>query len=300
MSSRQNFQLRRLTTPEEVRDLIFSRAAGEGWRPGALDHVSFFDNESLFFVGQLDGKPITSVFFTKHGWNYMYGGGLIVHKQYRGKGYAKQTLKLASGLIDKRFNIGGDTTPESFGALYKTFGFKQQWYVQCFDIKAFEASKVERHRNTDIVKPTKELFPALLDYDIHIHVHPRPLFLEKWVFAPNCHCSVAINSSTGGVVGYGVVRATLGEENGWRVGPLFADSTSIARALYHDLFVQAADESGQRAPTITLDVSHGKRFSPESLSLVTELGGIPTFQMMRVYRHGVPTGMPLHKVFVMS
>ena len=34
--------MRRLTTPEEVGDVIDKRAGDEGWRPGALDHVSYF------------------------------------------------------------------------------------------------------------------------------------------------------------------------------------------------------------------------------------------------------------------
>ena len=61
---------------------------------------------------------------------------------------------------------------------------------------------------------------------------PRPLFLESWVFAPNCYCSVAIDDDRGGVVGYGVVRTTVGEDRGWRVSPFFADSSAIARSLY--------------------------------------------------------------------
>ena len=44
--------VRRLTTPEEVRQIICERAAANGSRPGALDHISFFAaDETGFFVG---------------------------------------------------------------------------------------------------------------------------------------------------------------------------------------------------------------------------------------------------------
>ena len=297
IASQPNFKVRRLTTPEEVRDKIFSRAADEGWRPGALDHVGFFAAENHFFVGELDGKPISSVFFLKHGNNFMQAGGLIVDKQHRGKGYAMHTFKSTFGSKEKSVNVCGDSTSEML-SFYAMFGFKPQWYLQCFDIKAYEVPLAEKYR-TNILTPSKKLFPAIINYDTHVHVYPRPLFLEKWVFAPNSHCSVAVNSS-GGVVGYGVVRTTLGEDNGWRVGPLFADNSTIARDLYQDLFVKAAASCPEA--NITMNVSHGKNFSPDSLPLVTELGGTPMFQiqMVRIYTRGIPPGMPLHKVFVMT
>jgi hypothetical protein len=104
------------------------------------------------------------------------------------------------------------------------------WLQQRFDfvVASHSLSKFDHPKE---IPPSKPLFPALLDYDTQVHVYPRPLFLEKWVFAPNCFCSIAVNNS-GGVVGYGVIRTTLGEG---RIGPLFADNSSIARALCHDV-----------------------------------------------------------------
>ena len=37
----ERFIVRRLSTPEEVREIMCERMAAGGWRPGALDHVSF-------------------------------------------------------------------------------------------------------------------------------------------------------------------------------------------------------------------------------------------------------------------
>ena len=103
--------MRRLTTPEEVYDGIFSRVADDGWRPGALDHVIFFaaDNKH-FFAGELNGKLISSTYFVKFGDDYMYSGGLLVDKQYRGQGYVTNIMKSAFAVLDRKYNFCGDST----------------------------------------------------------------------------------------------------------------------------------------------------------------------------------------------
>ena len=51
-SSSDKFRVRRLRTADEVA-IIISKVAEEGWKPGALDHVSYFaaDNTGLFRGG---------------------------------------------------------------------------------------------------------------------------------------------------------------------------------------------------------------------------------------------------------
>ena len=298
--SSQSFKVRRLRTPDEVRDVIFSRAAAESWRPGALDHVGFFTADANhFFVGELNGKPISSIFCVKHSSDYVYGGGFIVDEQYRGKGYGLQTVLTAYALTGRKLNYGVDSTLEMM-PFYATFGLKPEWNQQCFDMMARGASiaKQRKLKSTEIVAPSEKNFPALLDYDTQVHVFPRRSFLEKWVFAPNCYCSVAVNTDRGVVVGYGVVRGVFGARNDWRIGPLFADDSAIASSLCQDMCTKVAAKEPQAV--VTLDVSYGDYFSPDSLKLVTDLGGKPTFKMIRCYTLGIPKIMPLHKVFVMT
>ena len=183
--------------------------------------------------------------------------------------------------------------------VYSRLGIQSAWSQQCFDFVATSkvCSKANRVNGIDVNPPSTLLFPELLKNDTEVHVYPRPIFLEKWVFAPNCHCSVAVDSN-GSVVGYGVVRITLGNVNGWRITPLFADSSDIARTIYQDLCAKVAAEDQEAA--MTVDVSYGKDFSPESLKLAYELQAIPTFTMFRFYSKGIPPGMPLNKVFVIT
>ena len=132
----------------------------------------------------------------------------------------------------------------------------------------------------------------LLKYDTEVHVFPRQSFLEKWISAPNCHASVAINDS-GRVVGYTVVRTTLRSGDGWRIGPLFADNFQIARHLCQDACGKvAAEDPG------AVDVPYGDHVNPDALKMVNELSGSPQpLKCVRVYSKGIPSGMPLQKLF---
>lgn len=301
--SSAKFEVERLSTKEEVRELVFARAARNGWRPGALDHISFFSvDNSGFFVGKLNGEPICSLFFLKYNDEYMYAGGFLVDEKYRRSGYGYKTWDTVTSWMNiTNYNVCGDSILELIPLYSNNYGFKPSWCMQCFDINASEAvsnySTIEKDR-IEIVSSAKDVYPALQDYDTHVHVYPRPSFLKNWVTAPNCHCAVAIDGN-GAVVGYGVVRTVFGDKNGWRIGPLFADSSSIAGRIYQDLCLKVAANDSEAV--ITLDATYGKGFNPDSLGLLTDtLKATPIFQMMRIYTNGIPKNMPLHKVFVMT
>ena len=90
------FTVRRLTSVEEVRQLIAEKAASQGWRPGALDHESFLAADKTgFFVGELDGQTISCISMVKYSHDYAFGRYFIVDEPYRGSGYGLQTYKAA-------------------------------------------------------------------------------------------------------------------------------------------------------------------------------------------------------------
>ena len=213
----QDFGVRRLTTADEVLDIMLSRAAAEDWYPGTHDHISYFAADNTgYFVGKLNRKPIGCVSLVKHTQYISYLGMLMVDREYQGKGYGAVIRKTAMATIDDSCNCCGDFTIAMMGPnLIK--GFQLEWYEKCFNFSVPKNLSLELIRvvGVNIVPPSKVLFPAILQYDTEVNNYPRPLFLEKWVFAPNCFCSVAIDRN-GDVVGYGVVRRTVGKV-GWRL-----------------------------------------------------------------------------------
>ena len=294
----QDFVVRRLTTPQEVRDIMISRAAAEGWYPGTHDHISYFAADSNgYFVGELNGKPISCLSVVKHTRYIAYLGMGIIDREHIGKGYGKIMWNAAMPTIDDTYNCIMDCTTETIGIGLCT-GFHLEWYQQCFNFTvprnlSLEAIGVD---DANIVPLSQLLFPAILQYDTEVNDYPRPLFLEKWVFAPNCFCSVATDNK-GDVVGYGVVRRTVGKV-GWRIAPLYADNSDIARMVYHDMCIKVAAVDPNAL--MTVDASYGKNFNPNSLKLVKELQGRQTFTLYRLYTKGAPPKTLFHKIFVVT
>ena len=205
----------------------------------------------------------------------------MVDHLYQGRGYGLLTYKAAIASIDESYNTAGDAAEEKI-PVYLRLGAKPKWHDQRFDFVASEAAIVLSGIQTPslvMIQPASEVdFHDLLEYDTHVHVFPRQSFLEKWITAPNCHASVAI--SDGRVVGYTVVRTTLKSGDGWRIGPLFADNSQIARNLYREACSNVAAEDPRGI--IAVDVPYGDLINPDALKIVKELSGIPTMKSVRM------------------
>ena len=299
----ESFIVRRLKSPEEVRHIIIERAAANCWRPGALDHVSFYAADKTgFFVGELNGEPISCMSVVKYAENFAFIGHFMVDEPYRGRGYGLLMWKAAVASISEGCNTAGDSTEEkAYRSVYKRIGCKPKWCVQCIDLvaskAAFALSEIPLSPAVTIQPASKVNFNDLLEYDTRIHVFPRQAFLEKWISAPNCHASVAI-SDNGRVVGYTVVRTTLKREDGWRIGPLFADNAEIARSLYREACGKVGVEDPQGI--ITADVPYGDLVNPDALKLVKEMSAKLTFKCVRLYTKDIPSHMPLQKLFAIT
>ena len=295
-----NFRVRRLTTPEEVRVVVSERAALEGWRPGALDHVSYFAADNTgFFAGELDGTPMSCFSVVKYTKNFAYLGSYIVDEQYRGKGYGLKMFTTVLASLGDHFNLAADSVVEN-ALLYLDFGLKPYWEEERVEFVAWEATKnlaTHVHESIEILQPSQQFFSALLEYDAKVNTIYRPFFLYKWVFAPNCYCCVAIDSS-GETKGYGVVRSTLLESEGWTIGPLFADDSLTARMLLQGLCQRVSAEDPEAK--IIIDVPYGPGFSEESLRLIEECRGKPICKFVRIYRGGVPEGTKLNNIFALT
>ena len=302
-SSSNSFLVRRLTSPEEVRLHVTVKRAAEGRKPGALDYVSFFAaDETGFFVGELDGQVISCVSIIKYSEYYAIVGHYNVDKPYRGLGYGLQTWKTAMASLEEDCNVGLSVALDANPALYENSGFKRAWFIQRFAFIASEAASIFSGTSQSsleaIIQPTSEAqFHDLLEYDTSIQSFSRPQFLEKWIYASNSHAFTAVNDE-GSVVGYIVVRMTLIPEDGWKMGPLFADNSKIARSLYQAVFTKVAEVDPTGA--IEADVPYGDLFDPGTTQIAKELSGTPTVTLLRMYTKGVPLSMQLKKIFVFT
>ena len=222
----------------------------------------------------------------------MFLGSYIVDEPYRGKGYGvattKAVLRAVLGSVSEGCKAGANTLEEVL-KIYGEYDMKPHWKIQHKTVVVTQMlSSLSEIKNKDvIIRPACEVpFHDILDYDTSVHVYARPSFLKKWISAPNCFSYAAIDNNDT-VVGYTVVRSTLRQEDGWRIGPLFADNS---QSLYQEVFRQVSkvDPKG----TITIDVPHGT-----PLEMIEEVPSIESTLILRMYKNGIPPNLPLSKVF---
>ena len=130
-----NFKVRHICSAEEVAAVILPRAVEVRWKPGALDHVSFFPtDESGFYVGELDGKVISCISVVKYSKDYAFVGLYIVDKAYRGKGYGLTTWNYSFCSVPEGCNCALGAV-EEMTQKYGRYGFKPEWRVRRTTLK---------------------------------------------------------------------------------------------------------------------------------------------------------------------
>ena len=227
----------------------------KGWRPGLKDAECFLACDPTgAFVGELNGKPVGCITMAKYGDSFAFGGSYIVSKEYRGMPYSWKIFETAIASARPSRSIGISALLQ-LEKVYKRKGFRSHFYgarfvfhlpaaLTCFS----EASerfpvKVKRIEQVNL----EELFT----YDSKVFGFERRAFLSKWLGVSGSHARVAIDNE-GSVVGYTVARPMFFKEEGYKIGPLFADSEPIAEKLLKALFEELLHQ-GEPPPLVYLD-----------------------------------------------
>ena len=280
----EQFKIRLVKTEVEFENTLTQLMVEEGWRPGLKDAECFLAcDPSSAFVGELNGKPICCATLTKYGGSFAYGSCYIVSKEYRGKGYGRKIYDAAVASVTPSCNIAASGLLY-LEELYNRIGFRSKFYgaridfhlptaITCFS-EASEKCSVE-------IKDTEEVnLESLFMYDTTVFGFERPAFLSKWLHVPGRHVRVAINSE-GSIVGYTVVRPTFVKEEGYRIGPLFADSEPIAEKLLKAVFEELFRE--EASPVVCMDAPTEK-----AAKLGEKLQGKRSFEQVYMVMNELP------------
>lgn len=256
-------------TLDEVKELV-DWAGQEGWNPGLCDAETFYNiDPSGFFVGYDNNEMVSGISMVKYDSDFCFAGFYIVTPDERGKGYGMQITQHALSYAGNA-NIGSDGVLEQVDN-YKKIGFASAYKNSRFRCQPNDVWQ-KSFENVEPVTP--ELLTEVLKYDEAFFPADRRAFIRAWINMKNAKAFCYHDKK---VRGYGVIRKCV---EGYKVGPLFADTFSIAKALFQTLCNTASKDS-----FVLLDIPE---INPWAVKLVNEFKMSPVFATIRMYTKPEP------------
>lgn len=255
-------------------------AAQEGWNPGLEDAAAFWAADpGGFLIGELDRQAVAVISAVRYGDHFGFIGFYIVKPGYRGRGYGWAIWQAAMQQLQGR-TVGLD------GVMAQQANYQGSGFVLAQRNIRYAGVGVSVSVGADpatgqaaaaaqLVSLGEIPFAAVLDYDRCCFPAARDSFLREWITQPGTRTLGAIVGER--LLGYGVIRPC---RNGFKIGPLFADSPDIAEAIFTGL--RQAVPAGE---PFYLDVMAS---APQAIDLVTRHGMQMVFETARMYLGPAP------------
>lgn len=253
----------RVATADEV-DTILAWATAEGWNPGIGDAARFRTQDPEgFFVGLLDGVPVSAVSVVTYGDAFAFLGLYIVRPEHRGTGLGMATWR--AGLAH-----AGSRTVGLDGVVAQQDNYRRSGFAYAHRNVRFGGVPSGASPVAGTVVPLAAVpWDAVLAFDAACFPAERAAFLAGWVSAPG-HAALALLRD-GALAGFGVIRPSV---DGRKVGPLFALDGEAAAALFDALAATPGDGP------VFLDVPEP---NAAAVDLARSRGLAPAFETARMY-----------------
>jgi hypothetical protein len=263
-------------TPAEL-DLMVEWAAREGWNPGLADAGCFHAADPAgFLIGKLGGEPIGCISVVKYAPAFGFLGFYIVKPELRGQGHGWRIWQAGMAQLDGRV-VGLD------GVIAQQENYKKSGFALAHrDIRFGGISDCEAPRDARVVAIDSSLVDAVIAYDRRFFPAARDAFMHCWLRPERREGRALIEN--GAVRGYGVIRPC---RDGFKIGPLFADSDERADLLFRAL------AAGVKGATIFLDCPEPNRAATD-LAARYRLSAV--FETARMYRGAAPA-LPLPRIY---
>lgn len=260
-------------------------AGREGWNPGVNDAECFRPTDPDGFLGGfLDGEMIASVSAVNYDDAFSFLGFYIVKPEFRHHGHGLEIAGHALAHCKGR-NMGLD------GVVEQQDNYRKSGFTFAYNNYRFGGTKrgilasLGARSDAQITRLTS-LSNDLLNYDRGLFPAPRSVFLNSWLAAPS-HSS-RVFSEGGLIKGYVTLRPCL---DGYKIGPLFADSSEIAKNLLAAVLSEIPDDHKTHDVFIDMPQPNATAFA-----LAHELGLQKVFETARMYSDHQPA-IDLDRVF---
>ena len=219
-------------------DFVTEISRKEGFAPGVGD-LGIYQNTDKqgLWVGWLNNNPIGCIAGVRYNENYGFLGLFLVIEKFRGNGFGLQLWKKALSHLSDLPCVGLEAAPERISD-YSKWGFNissktTRW--QCLgDGKSLENG----HENLDnfrFVEGSSIPQNAVEKFDEKRETTSRPHFLSSWLNHPAGKV-IAVIDQDKRCHGFGRIRPCLLKNgDGWRIGPLMADTPRLLKILLRKL-----------------------------------------------------------------
>lgn len=249
-------------TPQDW-PLISGWAADEGWNPGLSDGPAFFAQDpDGFFIGRIDGEPVSAVSVVTYGADYAFLGCYLVRPGLRGRGHGITTWKTA-------LSHAGNRTVGLDGVVAQQDNYRQSGFELAHRTIRFAGTAPATTAPAEARPARPADLAAITAYDSACWPADRPRFLAEWLKSTAHRAWVRHDGDR--LTGYGVIRPA---RDSLRIGPLFADTAADAHALFAAL---TADFAGRE---VAVDVPET---NAAGIALVEGAGFTASFETARMY-----------------
>ncbi len=245
-------------------------AEKEGWNPGLKDAECFYyADPNGFLIGLLNDVPIATGSAIVYDNQYAFFGLYIVKSNVRKQGYGIQ-------LTQECLRYTGHRITGLDGVINMAAKYEQLGYVAAHTNIRYELNNKISIKLPPHIHDLKTIeFDKIIRFDRHYFPAPRSVFLKHWIHQSGAFSLGYVENEV--LKGYGVIRKC---HRGYKIGPLFAESLNIAENILLALCAKV------ESVPIFLDIPESNK---NALALVTNHKMTPAFEVLRMYRNGMPT-----------
>jgi GNAT superfamily N-acetyltransferase len=258
--------------------LVYQLAHLEGWNFGVDDMwVATQAMLNSFLVGTVDDQVVACRAITRYQTGFTYCSFLLVDPEFRGLGYGRRLWAAALENAGST-NIIIDTMPGK-DQWAREYGFQPSDIFCSYHLDSHTQDDTSHHPLP--IFPVQSFLSDVLTYDEPFFPAPRRPYMTTWLNMPHAKAFVWYENNT--VQGYGVIRKA---NQGYRIGPLYADHSEIASHLFRALI------TGLQNEPIALSMPEQ---SPLTQSFVKEFQLRATVRLQRWYSK-FPLTIPYNKI----
>ena len=262
-------------------DLAVSWAAAEGWNPGLSDADIFWATDPSGFVcAERDGELIATGSIVRYGEAFGFMGFFIVRPDLRGQGIGREFWYWRRDMLRERLR---PDAPIGMDGVFNMQPFYAKGGFQLSHRNLRMGGIAHTYEKAGNLVALRELpFTEVCTYDQRHFGFDREPFLKQWIDTDN---SLSLGSMKDTKLsGIGTIRRC---QQGYKIGPLFADDAETAEQLFCALSNHAAGNA------VYLDIPEN---NPSAQALASKYQLQEVFGCARMYHGATPT-LPWENIF---